>query len=64
MRKSPTGRAGRALLSEGVEVREVAALVRNDSGTAGRLGSDFVLSAGNMMIVREETKKKQKQLRL
>jgi hypothetical protein len=40
-----------------VGVREAAALVRKDSGTALRLGSDLLLSG--VMIVRRETEKKQ-----
>jgi hypothetical protein len=55
VRKSPTGgKAGRG--SEGcVEVREVAALERKESGTALRLGSDQLLS--RVMIVRKEGQK-------
>jgi hypothetical protein len=63
VRKSPTDKDGRGPVTEGcVGVREAAALVRKDSGTALRLGSDLLLSG--VMIVRRETEKKNNRLRL
>jgi hypothetical protein len=65
VRKSPTDKDGRDPVTEGcVGVREAAAaaLVRKDSGTALRLGSDLLLS--RVMIVRRETEKKNNRLRL
>ena len=63
MRKSPTDKAGRGPVEEGcVGVREAAALVRKNSGTALRLGSDLLLLG--VMIVRREMKKRNNRLRL
>jgi len=57
VRKSPTDKAGRGPVAEGcVGSREAAVLVRKDSGTALRLGSDLLLLG--VMIVRRETGKK------
>jgi len=48
VRKSPTARAGRGPVSDGgAEVREATALMRKDSGTALRLGSDLLLLVGS-----------------
>jgi len=60
VRKSPTARAGKGAVSTGgAEVREAAALVRKDSGTALRLGSDLLLSVGSDDSAERDKKKKQ-----